>query len=169
MDKRDEEGERAFVARLAELIGEPNVSQTAARAAINDPLYLHQLNAARAEPDLLRALLETPPKTVRSTPRALSNATKALARWALSGFQQVSSDMLTKRLSACAVCPRLGSASPSELAYLATKVIGGNIDGRVCDLCGCLVDVKARLASEACPEPHPENFSVSRWSEPIRT
>ncbi|HIT84657.1 MAG TPA: hypothetical protein IAA60_02000 [Candidatus Ornithomonoglobus intestinigallinarum] len=52
----------------------------------------------------------------------------------MKGFRLADADTLSRRLNACRECEKLGY-------------------GSTCMVCGCLVEVRARLANERCPFP----------------
>ena len=97
------------------------------------------------------------------TGELLRNAAEALAAWARAGFAVVDEATYLRRLEACLSCPGLADP-PGTLLY---RVAGAPVhERRVCKHCGCLVAQKARLCSEACPEPHPAAPGCTRWGEP---
>lgn len=55
----------------------------------------------------------------------------AMARFARGGFQVVSQEVFQARLETCRQCPKLDHGS--------------------CQLCGCFVELKAKLPQESCP------------------
>ena len=68
--------------------------------------------------------------------------TKEIAAYAQSGFSNVSAEDYQQRLEACNSCPNLKE--------------GGIAD--TCKLCGCVVKMKAKLATSTCPDDPP------RWN-----
>jgi hypothetical protein len=95
----------------------------------------------------------------------LGKAAKALVNWGKSGFKTVDEATFEKRFSACQGCPFL-QAAPDKLPYKIK--LSKDSDMRVCGSCGCVAKRKAKLSSETCPEPLPENPELNRWHEKIQ-
>lgn len=153
--------------RLGELLGLPDpVSADVFVSAIEDPVYLDNLYISRGAPEFLGHLLAAPPRrhAVTDSPLALvKRASKALARWSNTGFTQVTTATYERRLDACRNCPHLVEPPPTMLH----RIGGSGIElKKICGLCGCFVDRKAKLASELCPSRSPELAGMSRWNDP---
>ena len=130
-----------------------------------DPLYLHHLNTCRGDADFLSLLLKEGNQTETDTVEEHTNVellkslVYTMTKWAKSGFEKVSEEILKKRLDTCASCPNADSVSPDKFLY---RVLGSrNRDIKICKLCGCAISKKARLATETCPD---ETYgSHGRW------
>lgn len=62
---------------------------------------------------------------------------------ALGKVETVSEDIAAKRKALCDACPHLRANIPNKAL---TK-----IDGERCNLCGCYMPVKVKLAKASCP------------------
>ena len=164
--------------RLSKLLGQTEpLPASVIVSAVEDPLYCHHLFTCRDNPVFLQMLIQNPPTAVPGTPIdsneqpsfALSRqAIKSFWKWARSGFALVDVEQYERRLSACRSCPNYVDPVSNLLLYR----IVGNSDGdpdqnKICNLCGCVIAKKARLASEFCPEAHPDKPELTRWGEPI--
>ena len=74
--------------------------------------------------------------------RKIINFSKAVAKYAKSGFQNVSDEEYEKRISICENCPL-------------------NYEGE-CGLCGCVIAEKALWGSETCPDSKWPNGSENK-------
>jgi hypothetical protein len=152
--------------QLAATLGlEQPVPLPVLEAALRDDAYAHNLLASRRTPAMLQILLANPPRPRTAGPRFSSaelvgRAAIAMARWARTGFSVVDEATLKRRRDACLSCPNLSEA-PDRLLYRLTP-------GQICKLCGCKVQDKTRLPTEACPERDPERSELSRWGEAFR-
>jgi hypothetical protein len=149
--------------RLGEILGlaQP-VSEAVLLAALEHETYARNLLTCRRAPGLLNHLLEHPPAAPRPSAMVLAQrAAGALVRWAATGFSTVDDETYARRMAACTACPNL--ALPPEQALY--KLVGPKERVRICTKCGCVVAHKARLTSEACPDPHPDRPELTRWSE----
>jgi hypothetical protein len=113
------------------------------------------LEEARENPAALKEQGEGPASAVLAV-----RAAGALVRWGQAGFRRVDAETFESRRSACLQCPHLRSPG-NQLAY---KVMADPVK-RVCGLCGCCVERKARLRTEECPAPHPSEPALTRWGE----
>lgn len=141
------------------------IPEPALKAIAADPTYARRLFAARGAPQMLALMLDYPPEITRPPTIAavVAGAASALAKWTQSGFAVVDEARLLRRLSACRTCPQL-----VEAASMLHRLAGvGTRDDRVCHLCGCTVERKARLPHENCPAPDPRDGTLSRWGENI--
>jgi hypothetical protein len=122
-------------------------------AAVEHEDYARNLLLCRREPELLHDLIARPPHKRRLGPVELAaRGSRALARWAATGFTTVDDATYQRRMSACVQCPELS---------------GQGSDRPVCSLCGCQVVWKARMTSENCPAASPDDPSLTRWGEPV--
>lgn len=166
----------------------PLPTRAVAAAAIH-PRYHLQLVMARDEPTALHALLSRPPRVsaaaaaslgltatppadeaaaphgpeVESASPSARRAATAAVRWAASGFALADEATRERRRAACATCPHWMDP-PDRGAHRVTRKLHPR--GKVCGLCGCVTDLKIRLASEACPDVHPDDPTLTRWGEP---
>jgi len=153
--------------KLLGLAGTAPVS--AARKALDDPLFARALWAARKFPDLRDRLLHQPAE-MRVTAPAPSNAaivTKAvgsLLKWGMEGMKPASPWIIERRLAACNGCV-FQAPAPETLIYRGARVAVRE-DARICTSCNCLTNTKAVISTEHCPERDPENPELSRWGEP---
>jgi hypothetical protein len=122
-------------------------------AAVENEDYARNLLLCRREPELLRDLIARPPHERRrfGAVELAARGSRALARWAATGFTTVDDATYQRRMSACVQCPELS---------------GQGSDRPVCSLCGCRVVWKARMTSESCPAASPDDPSLTRWGEP---
>jgi len=122
---------------------------------ISEDRQLHSLEAGNA----VKLNIE-----IKSDVEILGQISEAIWSWAKTGFSIVDQSTYEKRYSTCMQCPHLVDA-PRKLLY---KVItANNSNEKACALCGCIVSKKTRIASESCPERHPENPELNRWGEPF--
>lgn len=170
-----------LAAMLADQLGvrEP-LPVPAVTAAVIHPRYHRQLVMARDQPAALAQLLAAPPRVSAAAAASLGlvppprpgaesssalarRATTAAVRWAASGFALADQATREARLAACAACPH--RTGPSDWgAHKVTRKL--KPASKICGLCGCVTDLKVRLASEACPAPHPTDPALTRWGEP---
>jgi len=152
------------------------------RRAMEDRMYAHYLVVCREKPTYLEKLLEDPKNkkyedtaagpAVPLVPAApehsnlelVAKASKSLFKWAKAGFERVEPAEYEKRSEACKSCPFL-AAAPDKAAYKFK--LKNETDMRVCTACGCVAARKARLTTEACPKPDPDNPGFNRWGQPM--
>jgi len=149
------------------------VPQEIFELALNDEAYARNLILASEETDkkYLVFWLQNPPKITPSTINSLdlmSQASKALIKWAQTGFTRVDKGTLEKRENACLACPHL--TEPQHILQKwntsqAQGQIGKRVSDKVCGLCNCNLDKKLPIITSFCPSPHPENQQMSRWEE----
>jgi hypothetical protein len=169
-------------AELAQWLGVEAIPHAALVAALVHPGYRRRLDAARGSRTAVEALLARAPRLPESaatmagigpeeaagsadhgTRVLLSRATLAVVRWGASGFAVSDEETRARRLAACAACPHLADA-PERGVHRATRRL--KAAAKVCGLCGCAVEAKVRLASEACPAADPADPALTRWGEP---
>jgi hypothetical protein len=133
--------------------------------------YSEQLLACRRDPRCLSSLLPPPEENGRWTlddaeryaaQDLVLEALKAFWSWAGAGFGVVDAATYRRRLDACRQCPHYGEARPGALYALARACVS---DARICEKCGCVMSVKARLVKQNCPTRDSETPSRSRWGE----
>lgn len=158
-------------AQLGRILGlDSAVPDQVFEAAVENSTYATNLLVCRRQPELLDLLLSKPPKRRANaeipTAELVRKGVEALWKWGRAGFSVVDETVLQRRLAACEACPHL-SAPPDgqRLLYALAGAMGEHKP--VCQLCGCIVTRKARLGSEACPDPHPATPEMSRWGEPF--
>jgi hypothetical protein len=163
------------------------IPEAALRKFLLDPLFAHHLLVCRgsgAFMDMLFAEAETasgetatmlPADTTaaaegsapaRSHTALAVTALRAIVRWARSGCPAVSEQVYARRLAACARCPHRQPA-PSTAPYRLVRAFADD-PAHACALCGCVVQSKARLATETCPAADPSYEGLNRWGEPLR-
>jgi hypothetical protein len=156
------------------------VAETVMLGALNDPTYAHNLLVCRNAPQFLQHLLENPPATAKHNETGessdaigagekrnlelLKKATIALWNWGRAGFSVVDEETYQRRYGACLACEHL-TDPPQRLIYKLSRRKGAH--QKVCGLCGCVVEKKARLSSETCPAPHARFAELNRWGEPF--
>jgi hypothetical protein len=152
---------RAYAEALG--LDEP-IPEPALEAIAADPTYARRLFACRGSSQMLGLMLSRPPEVAQmpSVSAMAATAGAALVRWTQSGFTVVDDVQLSRRLSACSACPNL--VAPASTLQKLVSV--GTRDDRICRLCGCPVERKARLPHESCPAPDSDDPSLNRWGEP---
>lgn len=157
---------------------EEPVSEAVLLCAVESPSYARSLMNAMNQPARLNDLLTNPPH-LRGTKATFSNANlvakagTALMKWAVAGFPTVSKSVLETREDACLACPEL-KAPTNTLQQLTasssvSEKIGRRTGNKSCQACGCVITNKIRLATESCPLACPDDFTVNRWGEPLKT
>jgi hypothetical protein len=148
----DLDDQREALGRILGLDGP--VTEDVIVAAVEHDSYARNLLLARREPELLADLLQRPPRRPRKfgAGELAARGSRALLRWAGTGFTTVDDDTYARRLATCDVCPDL-----------VRKEVGNPVCGR----CGCRVRWKARLTSESCPAPSPADPGLTRWGDPV--
>jgi len=167
--------------RLAQILGVTRELPSAVlHRAMMDSVFAHRLLVSRNAPNFLDALINDPNNAKfaqlaaeetreqeqaapSSTLALLGRAAKSLAIWGATGFTHVDEAVFSRRVSACVSCPHLQKA-PETLAYRLAGATKG--DPGACGLCGCPVQRKARMSTEACPGHHPDKPGYTRWDEP---
>lgn len=177
---RDAESPAEAEARLGALLGLPGPAPAAATArARADPRFARALLGLRRLPDLRDRLLADPgnaaydPAAPATAPRPAPPAAPALAakaagavlKWGMAGFEHPAPWVIERRLAACAACPHRVPAPPTLVWRGISRATGK--DARICALCHCLVNTKAAIASETCPDRDPADPARSRWGEPL--
>ena len=143
-------------------------------ALINED-YARNLVLASEEDDkqYLEFWINNPPEiNVKqySNINLITNASKALIKWAQSGFTRVDSDVLARRENACMNCPHLELPKTLLQKWNTSKVenkLGKQVSNKICGLCGCNLDKKLPIITSFCPSSHPEKKDISRWEEPL--
>jgi len=138
--------------------------------ALSDDTYANNLLACREAPKFLEVLLNNPPtQTAKNTEHSeyevgdlLARASKALFKWAKTGFLIAKEDVISKRLTGCMKCPNMTSLQCGNGMY---KILKTNA---ICKLCGCDVEKKARINSERCPEEDPGHQGYNRWGQSMQ-
>jgi hypothetical protein len=156
------------------------VPQQVFAAVIDNPTYATALFTSRAappfrdhllaHPEACRRLAPVPPDPAQqdqSSAALLVKAAKSFVAWGRNGFKTADNALYAARLAACDVCPH--HAIPErKIAYqIAAALTGGTADRKVCNLCGCVTQNKARLADERCPGRDPGRPGFSRWGDPL--
>ncbi len=170
----DDESMHEARKQLGELLGlDRPVSEAVLLAALRHPNYAHNLMLSRQSDHLLSFLRNPNDPTLYSrasssdlsTSELLSGFKKAMIRWTRTYFTKADVQTAARRLAACSNCEHL-RAAPEQLVYrVATVFVSG--DNRICDLCGCFVNKKVLIPTEACPDADPSMPEFSRWGDPI--
>lgn len=95
----------------------------------------------------------------------LQKVSVTLVNWAKTGFAIADEATYQKRLQHCMQCPNIADAPPKVIYKIITA---NQSNEKMCQLCGCIVSKKARIASESCPDMHPHLDQWTRWEEPIQ-
>jgi hypothetical protein len=140
--------------------------------ALSDETYAVHLVMSRNNRHTLARLLgphelaapaaPAPSEQQQSTVSLLHKAGGALTRWMASGFATVSNEDFERRFRACEACENLVEAPDTTLYRVA---LARASDSRICAACGCVASRKARLATERCPSPKPDDPTMNRWGE----
>lgn len=153
-------------ARLGEILGtsEP-VSEQVLAAAMQDQAYARNLLVTRDAPELREHLLANPPavRDDASTVVLTGRVTKALVRWARTGFSTVEEQVYRERRAACAACPHQIEAKRHPTLH---RMMADGESPKVCGRCGCSLTRKARMSSERCPDEDPRRPGFNRWGQP---
>lgn len=172
--------QRAELGRLLGLAGP--VPDAVLRRALADQRFAYHLLAVSGRPEMLERFFRAPATLAYAEPADQADradkvgqtslelartATRALARWARSGFVRTDPQVYQRRLAACLRCDQLAEPPRSVLAAIAAPGAGDRAEGKVCGACGCFVTRKAGLASESCPLPDPADPARTRWGEPL--
>jgi|GEM_PF-561325 len=171
---------------------EKPVSRDVFVSMVEDSTYAANIIMTRHSGNFLNHLLASPPHRFtaegdsmlaqgkiieRSNTQLLKKAAQSLLVWTGSGAQLASDEVYQSRLSACAACPHY-IEPPKKLIYkaaalLATRTSTEKSTGKsksksnkMCNLCGCITANKAKLATEFCPDSHPDRPGYTRWNEP---
>lgn len=129
------------------------------KAAI-DPLFLHHLISCKSEKIMLSILYKEcdsntePLSNLFSNSDLLKSAVSSTIKWLSSGARFVSQEEYEDRINICMDCPNKSSPPSSPLyAILNSRYI--------CGLCGCDIERKAKLTTEACPDT--QHHEGGRW------
>jgi hypothetical protein len=156
----------------------------ATERALADPLFARALMSTRKLPALRDRILAEPggirvnaapgtpgapgapelPPAPPSSAKLAAKAAGAVLKWGMEGLTHAEPWVIERRLAACAACEHQADA-PDTLVYRGVKVVTGK-DAKICEICHCLTNTKAAMASEHCPEKDPDNPALSRWGEP---
>lgn len=156
------------------------VSRDVFISTVEDPTYAGNLIMTRGAPAFFHQVLSHPTRTWKKSGSAsdetsieranlelLSKAAKSLWTWSRSGMVKVDDETYTRRLKACGACPHYIDP-PIKLAYQVVSLFSkNNTNHKICNLCGCVTHNKARMATESCPDKHPDHQGYTRWMEPV--
>lgn len=154
--------------RLGTAIDLPGSAPLAAtRRALSDPFYARALMATRKFPAIRDRFLSEPVTTSGETPSAAALASKAaggVLKWGMEGLRPAEPWIIRRRLAACGTC-EFQAPAPNTLIYRGARIAVGE-GATICRSCHCLINTKAALSTERCPERDPADPSRSRWGEP---
>lgn len=145
--------------RAALGLSEDVLPEHALRRAAEDPLYLHHILIVRESPLLLAKLTDDAMIRTSIERLGIEQTVRAVVKRITQPLIEADENTIEKRLAACRRCPHLAEP-PRSLIYRMGAFAGG---GKICDICGCFVTFKARLAAATCPDRSPEDPSNSRW------
>lgn len=97
----------------------------------------------------------------------LLKAAKSFVAWGRNGFKTADDALYTARLAACDACPHHTQPERKVAYQIAAALTGGTASRKICALCGCVTQNKARLADERCPGQDPDRPGFSRWGDPL--
>jgi len=100
-----------------------------------------------------------------SSTEIIGNGVAAFWNWAKAGFGLVGPEQYEARLSVCLKCDHYADAPDKQIYKLVGKLSENN--KKICTVCGCVAEKKARVITGACPAPHPEKEGLTKWEEPI--
>jgi hypothetical protein len=107
---------------------------------------------------------EPEPAATPSAAKLAAQAAGTVLKWGMEGLRQSDPWVIERRLAACAACEYRAPA-PDTLVYRGAKVLAGK-DSEICTICHCLLNTKAAISTEHCPEKDPDDPALSRWGEP---
>jgi hypothetical protein len=130
------------------------------KAAV-DPLFLHHLVNCKSDSFMLQLLFrESSMSAVELSKNHINNsqlfksAVSAAIKWLSTGARFTAEDEYEARIHICFSCPNMSKPPTSPLySLLNTRYI--------CGLCGCDIERKAKLDTEACPDT--EYSESGRW------
>ncbi|HEY0396161.1 MAG TPA: hypothetical protein VGD01_16880 [Candidatus Elarobacter sp.] len=153
-------------AELGRLLGlDAPVTREVLLASLHDATYAHNLLTCRGEPALLAPLLARPPSPPArhvSEAEVVKSLAESMLRWGRAAFAYADDATYRARLAACGACEHRQAAGETLLHKLANLVVSNTA---VCGLCQCLVEKKARAATERCPGAHPQRPGFNRWDQ----
>lgn len=86
----------------------------------------------------VRALAARPPPAFPPLTEQAANLAGAVTRFMASGMEMTSAEERSRRLAICADCEHFALGPPGR-----------------CQLCGCITNLAARVASKHCPDDPP--------------
>jgi len=99
-----------------------------------------------------------------SSPQIVAKGLAAFWKWAKTGFELAEPAQYEARINACTNCEYYRDAPDMPIYRLVSKVTKSN---KICGVCGCMVEKKARIISGTCPAAHQAQPGLSRWEEPL--
>lgn len=189
-DNYSKEEKEQIMNQIHSALGETKVPKAVLERAIYDPLYLHHLLLVKDSPSFLKKLIHEVVKESSDTTgkqvishgynevnsldayvnirqpklKEITNATRAILSALAVPSLRTSDIELEIRLDACSSCKNR-VAAPNKGIYKLSKIAMGN---DICQLCGCHIETKARLAKERCPAPDENNPGFNRWGQSIQ-
>lgn len=133
---------------LRRLIGMEDLQDDAIVHIFADEELARNIGSSPRSASELRDFFAGAPRRAPRSPEAIRRAVAAFWRWAGSGFGVVDASTRARRLEACKRCEDYSDA-PREILYSAAATAAR--ETKICQRCGCFVEKKTRLASEACP------------------
>ena len=156
------------------------VSRQVFVCVIDNPTYATALFTSRRAPAFRDHLLSNPEVCERveqpqtdETPQNLSSAAlllkaaKSFVSWGRNGFKTADDALYVARLAACERCQHHVTPERKVAYQIAAALTGGTASRKICDLCGCVTQNKARLADERCRGHDPARPGFSRWGDPL--
>ncbi len=174
--------------RLAELINLDAAAPAAVtRRALLDKRFATYLMLTRDSPQLQQVLLNDPrtreydqdadtapaesstdaPQQLRTNSELLAQASRSMLHWGKAGFKRIDDTQRARRWAVCQSCSQL-TDPPETMLYQGLRLLTGG-DTKICAACGCAANKKVGIPTENCPLPHPEDSSISKWGEPLRS
>lgn len=160
---------------------EQPVEEQVLLAALENEVYASNLLISKGNLDFLNLLLAKPPApkkkasnkaTAHSQVDLIKKAGKSLYNWAQTGFQKVPWEILEKREAACLGCPNLIEPKHRLQKMTASADVrdetGKRTGNKVCQVCGCVVKNKMKVATDTCPQEDPNRSGYNRWGDMMR-
>jgi hypothetical protein len=140
---------------------------------LTDPVIFHHFLICKNDQKMLQILIRgcftklgKNTKTPLPMKDAIKNGILALEKWAVSGFKTVDNNTYLLRLQTCSKCKhRIVMQNNNNLIYKFMSI--GLKSTHICDKCGCIIERKAKFATENCPVA--DKKSISKWGNIIAT
>lgn len=119
--------------------------------------------------DLLLELSSPPDLDGRNEDDLLEQADEVLEDIEAVIHMTVDNATLARRESICMACPNL-KGTPKQLKALFSALgepvaPGRLVENMICAACGCQLGRKLRWQTQNCPQPMPNDPTLSRWGE----
>ena len=146
-----------------------NIPDELIESAAVDPLLAHHLQMIDGNDDMLQLLTGSKTNsadlTDKTSKELVFSGLKTLIKWGNSGFKSISEGQFQKRWKTCQACPNLKDPGNQFVYGAAKRILKPGSDQRVCGLCGCIAQQKAKIITENCPDESLTKPGYSRWNE----